>query len=60
VLYVCAQSADRIDKKRAIRGRHLRWVWGRLKQLARMKLTREELLMRFGGAREQPGKPGVY
>ena len=52
-LYVFAQSADRVAKERAIRRRQLKWLWGRLKQLAGMKLTREELLMRLGAARKQ-------
>src|SRR5256714_5545774 len=52
-LYVCAQSADRVAKERAIRRRQLKWLWARLKQLAGMKLTREELLMRLGAARKQ-------
>ena len=52
-LYVFAQSADRVAKERAIRRRQLKWLWGRLKQLTGMKLTREELLMRLGAARKQ-------
>jgi hypothetical protein len=36
-----------------MRHRQLKWLWGRLKQLAGMKLTREELLMRLGVARKQ-------
>jgi hypothetical protein len=52
-LYVFAQSADRVVKERAIRRRQLKWLWARLKQLAGMKLTREELLMRLGAARKQ-------
>jgi transposase len=52
-LYVFAQSADRVAKERAIRRRQLKSLWGRLKQLAGMKLTREELLMRLGAARTQ-------
>ena len=52
-LYVFAQSADRVAKERAIRRRQLKWLWARLKQLAGMKLTREELLMRLGAARKQ-------
>jgi hypothetical protein len=51
--YVFAQSADRVAKERAMRRRQLKWLWGRLKQLAGMKLTREELLMRLGAARKQ-------
>src|ERR1700752_130789 len=52
-LYVLAQSADRVAKERAMRRRQLKWLWGRLKQLTGMKLTREELLMRLGAARKQ-------
>ena len=52
-LSVFAQSADRVAKERAMRRRQLKWLWGRLKQLAGMKLTREELLMRLGAARKQ-------
>ena len=52
-LYVFAQSADRVAKERAMRRRQLKWLWGRLKQLAGMKLTREKLLMRLGAARKQ-------
>ncbi len=52
-LYVFAQSADRVAKERAMRRRQLKWLWGRFKQLAGMKLTREELLMRLGAARKQ-------
>jgi hypothetical protein len=39
--------------ERAMRRRQLKWLWGRLKQLTGMKLTREELLMRRGVARNQ-------
>jgi hypothetical protein len=52
-LYVFAQSTDRVAKERAIRRRQLKWLWGRLNQLAAMKLSREELLMRLGAARKQ-------
>jgi transposase len=52
-LYVFAQSADRVAKERSMRRRQLKWLWGRLKQLANMKLSREELLMRLGAARKQ-------
>jgi transposase len=52
-LYVFAQSTDRVAKERAIRRRQLKWLWGRLKQLAGRKLSREELLMRLGAARKQ-------
>ena len=52
-LYVFAQSADRVAKERAMRRRQMRRLWARLTQLAGMKLSREELLMRLGAARKQ-------
>ncbi len=52
-LYVFAQSTNRVAKERAMRRRQLKWLSGRLKQLAGMKLSREELLMRLGAARKQ-------
>ena len=50
-LYVLAQSQARVDKERAMRRRKLKWLWARLKQIAAMDLTREELLMKLGAAR---------
>jgi hypothetical protein len=50
-LYVLAQSHARIHKERAMRRRKLKWLWARLKQIAAMDLTREELLMKLGAAR---------
>src|SRR5215469_5204967 len=52
-LYVFAQSADRVLKERAMRRRQLKWLWARLKQLRAMRLTREELLMKLGAARQK-------
>jgi hypothetical protein len=52
-LYVFAQSLDRVAKERAIRRRQLKRLWARLKQLSTMSLTREELLMKLGAARDQ-------
>jgi hypothetical protein len=52
-LYVFAQSRDRVAKERAMRRRQLKWLWKRLEQIAAMKLTREELLMKLGAARSQ-------
>ncbi|HEY2230820.1 MAG TPA: IS1634 family transposase, partial [Xanthobacteraceae bacterium] len=49
--YVFAESADRVLKERAIRRRQLKWLWRRLHELAAMKLTREQLLMKLGAAR---------
>jgi Transposase DDE domain len=50
-LYVLAQSRARIHKERAMRRRKLKWLWGRLQQIAAMDLDREELLMKLGAAR---------
>jgi len=50
-LYVFAQSADRVMKERAMRRRQLKWLWARLRKLAAMKTTREEMLMKLGAAR---------
>src|ERR1700738_2198912 len=52
-IYVFAQSRDRVAKERAIRRRQLKRLWARLKQLSTMQLTREELLMKLGAARDQ-------
>ena len=52
-LYVFAASRDRIAKERAMRRRKLKWLWKRLAQLSAMKLTREELLMKLGAARQR-------
>jgi len=52
-VYVLAQSAQRVAKERAIRRRQLKWLWVRLKQLASMRLTHEELLMKLGAAQQK-------
>jgi hypothetical protein len=52
-LYVFAESKDRVSKERAMRRRQLKWLWMRLKQLSAMRLTREELLMKLGAARQK-------
>jgi transposase len=52
-LYVFAQSADRVAKERAMRRRQLKWLWARLQQLSTMRLSREELLMKLGAARQK-------
>jgi transposase len=52
-LYVFAESRDRLAKERAMRRRQLKWLWARLEQLAAMKLSRQELLMKLGAARER-------
>jgi transposase len=50
---VFAQSVDRVAKERAMRRRQLKSLWGRLKQLSAMRLSREELLMKLGAARQK-------
>ena len=50
-LYVLAESNDRVAKERAMRRRQLKWLWARFVQIAAMRLTREELLMKLGAAR---------
>src|SRR5205814_4525529 len=52
-LYVLAESKDRVAKERAMRRRQLKWLWSRLKQLSAMKVSRQELLMKLGAARER-------
>lgn len=52
-LYVLARSRLRVHKERAMRQRRLKWLWTRLKHIAAMDQTREELLMRLGAARAQ-------
>jgi hypothetical protein len=49
--YVFAESAERVLKERAMRRRQLKWLWRRLRELAEMKITREQLLMKLGAAR---------
>jgi len=55
-LYVLAHSADRVAKERAIRRRQLKWLWARLNKLSAMKLTREQLLMKLGAAKQKAPK----
>jgi transposase len=52
-LYVLARSGDRVSKERAMRRRQLKALWKRLAQLAQMKLTRDQLLLKLGAARQQ-------
>jgi transposase len=52
-LYVFAQSDDRLAKERAMRKRQLKWLWKRLRQLAAVEVSREEMLMKLGAARSK-------
>ena len=50
-LYVLAESVERVSKERAMRKRQLKWLWKRLRELAAMEISREEMLMKLGAAR---------
>lgn len=52
-LYVLAQSKDRVNKERAMRRRQLKGLVQRLKDLAHMQLTRDQLLLKLGAAKNQ-------
>jgi len=52
-LYVLARSASRVAKERAIRRKHLKRVWQRLHQLQGMPLSRDQLLLKLGAARQR-------
>jgi len=52
-LYVLAQSADRINKERGMRRRQLKGLVKRLKELQRMELSRDQLLLKLGAAKQQ-------
>ena len=71
-LYVLAQSSDRVHKERGMRGRRLKKLWQRLKEIQTMTLKRDQLLLKLGAARQQapaawrlvkvqmPGVEGVW
>ena len=52
-LYVLAQSKDRVNKERAMRRRQLKGLVQRLKDLAHRPLTRDQLLLKLGAAKNQ-------
>src|SRR6201996_6020555 len=52
-LYVYAESEDRVTKERAMRQRQMKWLWKRLRELAAMEISREEMLMKLGAARSR-------
>jgi transposase len=52
-LYVLAQSTDRVNKERAMRRRQLKALWTRLKELRKMKLKRDGLLLKLGAAKQE-------
>ena len=51
-VYVLAQSRDRINKERSMRQRQLKKLWKRLKELKKQKLTRDDLLLKLGAAKQ--------
>ena len=55
-LYLLAQSRQRLCKERAIRRRRLKKLWRRLAQLRQMRLSRDQLLMKLGQAKEEAGR----
>jgi hypothetical protein len=52
-VFVLAKSTDRMHKERAMRQRQLKRLWKRLSQLQHMDLTRDQLLLKLGAARQQ-------
>ncbi len=52
-LYVLAESKDRVNKERAMRRRQLKGLVQRLQELASMALTRDQLLLKLGAAKNQ-------
>ena len=52
-VYVLAKSLDRVNKERAMRRRQLKGLWQRLKDLEKMELQRDALLLKLGAARQQ-------
>jgi len=52
-LLVLAQSNDRVNKERSMRRRQLKNLLQRLKELKQMELSRDELLLKLGGAKSQ-------
>jgi transposase len=50
-LYVLEQSQDRVNKERAMRRRQLKGLVARLKELQKMELDRDALLLKLGAAK---------
>jgi transposase len=55
-VYVLAQSDARIDKERGMRRKRLRRYLDRLKALQGQALTRDQLLMKLGAAKQDAGR----
>jgi transposase len=56
-VYVLAQSRDRIHKERSMRQIQLKRLWHRLHELEDMDLTRDQLLLKLGAAKQQSPSP---
>ncbi len=52
-LYVLAESKDRVNKERSMRRRQLKGLVKRLQDLAKMELSRDQLLLKLGAAQSQ-------
>jgi transposase len=52
-LYVLAESKDRVNKERSMRRRQLKGLVQRLKDLQAMELSRDQLLLKLGGAKSR-------
>jgi hypothetical protein len=52
-LYVFTESVERVSKERAMRKRQMKWLWNRLRELAAVAISREEMLMKLGAARSR-------
>ena len=52
-LYVLAQSTDRVNKERGMRRSQLKGLVRRLKELQAMELSRDQLLLKLGAAKQQ-------
>jgi transposase len=57
-VYILARSRDRVQKERSMRRRQLHRLWKRLHQLKEMELTRDDLLLKLGAAKQQA--PSVW
>lgn len=55
-LYVLARSDGRADKERAMRRRRLKRLWKRLQELRQQDLTRDQLLLKLGAAKQEAGR----
>ncbi len=44
-VYVFAESVDRVAKECAMRRRQLKWLWKRLRELAAMEISRDDMLI---------------